>query len=154
MYRYKNSIKSELSIEEKHQLGTLLSMTQYRPDGVPCLDSFGNWSLKDGETINAISQKGETVVYYPTAKNDTGYIFTWQDETIILPLHGRKFAQLEPAADCKNMLIDYARDRVILHLEPGKLYTFKNVDDGSGINRIFQRKNSTEVEADMNYVND
>lgn len=153
-YKYKNSIKSELSIEEKHQLGVLLSMVKYRPDGVACLDSFGNWILKDGDSINAISQKAETVVYYPTEPNDTGYIFTWQDETVILPLHGRKFSQLEPAADCKNMLVDYARDRVILHLEPGKLYTFKNRDDGSGIDRVFRNRTATDVEAEMDYVND
>lgn len=153
-YKYKNSIKSELSTEEKHQLGTLLSMVKYRPDGVPCLDSYGNWILKEGDRVNAISQKGETVVYYPTDKNDTGYIFTWQDQTIILPLYGRKLSKLEPCADCKHILIDYARDRVILHLEPGKLYTFKNYDDGSGINLVFQNNTTADVEAEMDYVND
>jgi len=153
-YKYKNNIKSEFTVEEKHQMGILLSMVKYRPDGVPTLDTFGNWLIKDGDKINGISQKGETVVYYPTDKNDTGYIFTWQDETIILPLHGRKFSQLEPKEDCKNILVDYARDRVILHLEPGKLYTFKNYDDGSGINLIFQNRISTSVEAEMDYVND
>ena len=153
-YKYKHSIKSEMLPEEKQQLGVLLSMVKYRPDGVPTLDTFGNWLIKDGDKVNGISQKGETVVYYPTDKNDTGYIFTWQDETIILPLHGRKFSGLEPAGDCKNILVDYARDRVILHLEPGKLYTFKNCDDGSGIDLIFKNKKTTEVEAEMDYVND
>ena len=153
-YKYNHGPKSELSIEEKHQLGILLSMTKYRPDGVPCLDSFGNWILKDGNIVNAISQKGETVVYYPNDKNDTGYIFTWQDETIILPLYGRRFSMLEPSGDCKNILVDYARDRVILHLEPGKLYTFKNYDDGLSIDRIFLGSDIQDVEAEMNYVND
>lgn len=153
-YKYKHGPKSELSVEEKHQLGILLSMAKYRPDGVPTLDSFGNWILKDGDKVNAISQKGETVVYYPTDKNDTGYIFTWQDETIILPLYGRKFSSLEPSCDCKNILVDYARDRVILHLEPGKLYTFKNYDDGLSIDRIFLSSDIQGVEAEMNYVND
>lgn len=153
-YKYKHGPKSELSIEEKHQLGILLSMAKYRPDGVPTLDNFGNWILKDGDKVNGITQKGETIVFYPTDKNDTGYIFTWQDETIILPLHGRKFSSLEPEQDCKNILVDYARDRVILHLEPGKLYTFKNCDDGTGINLIFQNNAATCVEAEMDYVND
>ncbi len=153
-FKYKNSIKSELSTEEKHQMGVLLSMTKYRPDGVPTLESYGNWSLKDGNTVNAISQNGQTVVYYPTDKTDTGYIFTWQDETIILPLHGRKFSCLEPKEDCKHMLIDYARDRVILHLEPGKLYTFKNIDDGTSIDRIFRDNIASKAETEVDYVND
>jgi len=153
-YRYNPNVKSEVLPEEKRQLGTLLSMVKYRPDGVPALDSFGNWLIKDGDKVNAVSQKGETVVYYPTDKNDTGYIFTWQDETIILPLYGRKFSQPEPAADCKNILVDYARDRVILHLKPGQLYTFKNYDDGTGIDLIFRNNATTEVEAEMNYVNE
>lgn len=153
-YKYKNSPKAELTIEEKKQMGILLSMAKYRPDGVPTLDSFGNWILKDGDKVNGITQKGETIVYYPTDKNDTGYIFTWQDETIILPLHGRKFSNLQPSGDCKNILVDYARDRVILHLEPGKLYTFKNIDDGTGIDMIFKNNITTDVEAEMDYVND
>ena len=93
-------------------------------------------------------------MYYPTDKNDTGYIFTWQDETIILPLYGRRFSMLEPSCDCKNILVDYARDRVILHLEPGKLYTFKNYDDGLSIDRIFLSSDIQGVESEMNYVND
>lgn len=153
-YKYKHGPKSELLVEEKKQMGILLSMVKYRPDGVPTLDSFGNWILKDGASVNGITQKGETVVYYPTDKNDTGYIFTWQDETIILPLHGRRFSNLQPSEDCKNILVDYARDRVILHLEPGKLYTFKNIDDGTGIDMIFKNNITTDVEAEMDYVND
>ncbi len=153
-YRYKNSVKSELSAEEKHQLATLLSMAKYRPDGVPTLDSFGNWYLLDDGKVNGITQKGETVIFYPTDKNDTGYIFTWQDETIILPLHGRKFSSLEPSCDCHHILVDYARDRVILHLEPGKLYTFKNIDDQSSIERIFIENKTTSVESAMDYVNE
>lgn len=154
VYQYKPSDKAELTKEEKTQLGVLLSMVKYRPDGVPVLDSFGNWILKDGEQINGLSQKGETVVYYPTAQNDTGYLFTWQDETIILPLCGRKFSGLEPRESCKHLLVDYARDRVILHLEPGKLYTFQNVDDGTSIDRIFREHTATVVEAEVDYVND
>ena len=94
------------------------------------------------------------MVYYPTAQNDTGYLFTWQDETIILPLCGRKFSGLEPRESCKHLLVDYARDRVILHLEPGKLYTFQNVDDGTSIDRIFREHTATVVEAEVDYVND
>lgn len=152
-FKYKHDAKTELSVEEKTQLGTLLSMVKYRPDGVPTLESYGNWVLRDGDKINGITQRGETVIYYPTDKNDTGYIFTWQDETIILPLYGRKFSQLLPAGKCKNILVDYARDRVIIHLEPGILYTFKNEDDGASIDKIFGRNVIDGVESEVDYEN-
>ena len=152
-FKYKHDAKTELSVEEKTQLGTLLSMVKYRPDGVPTLESYGNWILRDGDKVNGITQRGETVVYYPTETNDTGYLFTWQDETIILPLYGRRFSQLSPADKCKNILVDYARDRVIIHLEPGILYTFKNVDDGASIDKIFGNNVTEGVESEVDYEN-
>ena len=145
--------RHELTPDEKKQLGKLLSLSKYRPDGIPVMQDFGNWILKDGDKINAVSLCGETVVYYPTEKNDTGYIFTWQDETIIIPLYGRKFSMLEPADSCRHLLVDYARDRVILRITPGMVYTFKDADDGTSIERMFLEKKNTSVENVMNYVN-
>ena len=139
--------------QEKTALGNLFKMARHKPNGVPHFESFGNWSLRDGERINAISQKGETVVYYPTEENDTGYLFTFCDETIFLPLHGRKFSQLTPEVKCVK--VDYARDRVILRVRPGEVYTFKNEDGEDGIEAIFKGSVREETTDRMiNYVNE
>ncbi len=127
--------KITLSVEEKRAMGNLFKMSRNKPDGIPCFESFGNWTLRDGDRINALSQKGETVIYYPTEKNDTGYIFTFCDETIFLPLCGRGFSDLSPSA--KYLQVDYARDRAILRIQPGVIYTFKDRNAGDGIEKIF-----------------
>jgi hypothetical protein len=145
--------RNEFSIEQKRQLGNLLQMTKFRPNGRVYMDSFGNWVLKDGDKINGMTIKGETVIYYPTEENDTGYIFTWQDEVIILPLHGRKISQIDPKPKKDYFLADYARDRAIMYLEPGVVHTFKNTDDKKSINRIFSTKASQPAEEEPNYMN-
>ncbi len=141
------------TIAEKKALGALFSMVKHRPDGHAFMQGDGEWMLKDGEEVNAITQKGETVVYYPTEKNDTGYIFTFQDEVIFIPLHGRKFSELTPAPKKDQLLVDYARDRVIVRLTPGVLHTFKNIDSGESADRVFSNSLKTFVENEMNYVN-
>ena len=141
-----------LTYDEKMALGNLFKMSRYKPDGVPHFESFGNWILKDGDKINAISQKGETVVYYPTEKSDTGYIFTLQDEVIFVPLHGRKMSCITP--EPKQLLVDYARDRAIMRLTPGVIHTFKNVDGNDGIERVFGfSAQRDEAENMVDYVN-
>ena len=128
-------------------------MSRNKPDGIPYFESFGNWILKDGDKVNAISQKGETVVYYPTETNDTGYIFTFQDETIFIPLNGRKLSELTP--EPKYLKVDYARDRAIMRIKPGVVHTFKNVDAKDGIERIFGFKNEEDASENMvDYVNE
>ena len=138
---------------EKKGLGNLFKMSRNKPNGIPYFESFGNWVLKDGDKINAISQKGETVVYYPTETTDTGYIFTFQDETIFIPLHGRKLSQLTP--EPTYLKVDYARDRAIMRIKPGIVYTFKNVDGKDGIERIFGFNTEAEESENMvDYVNE
>ena len=61
---------------------------------------------------------------------------------------------VEPADCCKHILTDYARDRVILHLQPGRLYTFKNIDDDTSVDRIFLNNATHNAESEMDYVND
>lgn len=146
--------RKNLSIEEKKQFGNLFKMVKYRPDGHALMESFGNWVLKDGDKVNGITQRGETVVYYPTDENDTGYIFTFQDEVIIIPLHGRKISNITPAPKNDYLLVDYARDIAIMRLTPGVLHTFKNIDSGDSIERIFAKNAATQVESEMNYVNE
>jgi hypothetical protein len=127
-------------------------MSRHKPDGIPHFESFGNWILKDGDRVNAISQRGETVVYYPTEASDMGYLFTFQDEVIILPLHGRKISNVTPAP--KHLLVDYARDRAILRLIPGVIHTFQNADAGDGIEHVFQANASRDAVGNMvDYVN-
>jgi hypothetical protein len=41
-----------------------------------------------------------------------------------------------------------------MRITPGIVYTFKDADDGTSIERIFSEKKSTSVETVMNYVND
>jgi len=134
-----NDVQKDLGSVEKKQLGALLGMARYRPDGNAFMESFGNWVLKDGDRVNAITQRGETVVYYPTEKNSTGYIFTWQDEVISIPLHGRKISRMDPSPKKGYLLVDYARDTAIMRLSPGVVHTFENVDAGDSIDRIFAK---------------
>lgn len=155
-YRFPNEQRAEsrltITPDEKRRLGELFKMSRYKPDGIPHFESFGNWVLRDGDQINAISQRGETVVYYPTDKDETGYIFTFQDEVIFIPLYGRKIAQITPAP--KQLLVDYARDRAIMRLIPGVIHTFQNRDAGDGIEQIFQPEAArAEVDGMVDYVN-
>ena len=143
----------ELYPKEKLQLGRLFEMTKHRPDGTPRYTGRG-WALYDGKTVTAESFYGSTVVYYPTDKNPCGHIFTFRDEVIEIPLYGRKFGKLTgvdiPAG---NMQIDYARDRVLVHLEPGTVYTFLEVDEHNSIEQAFSFGNAKSAESDTNYVN-
>ncbi len=142
-----------LSLLERKQLGRLLQMVKHRPEGTP-LYTGGGWVLKDGERITAQSKDGMTVVYYPTEKCSTGYIFTFKDEVIELPLYGRKFSALRGGDIINgNLQVDYARDRVLLHIEPGTLYTFEDKDGEDSIERAFARGITAGAEGDTDYVN-
>lgn len=147
--------RKQLLPREKLWYGTLFKMTQHRPDGHAIMDDFGNWRLVDdeGNTV-AMSQRGDTVIYYPTKNDPNGYIFTLRNEGQLLPLYGHKISALTPAAERDQLLVDYARDRFLVHLLPGVLYTFKGEDDGTSIDRLFSGKAETDKSEDeMNYVN-
>jgi hypothetical protein len=146
-------IPTHLSADMKKHLGTLFQMARHKPNGTPEMVRFGEWVLRDGERINGLSQKGETVIYYPTENNPTGYIFTFQDEVIQLPLHGRKFANLTPAPKNDFCLVDYARDQVTLRLKPGVIHTFEDRDNGESVDRMLSAQVTAQTEDDMNYVN-
>ncbi len=140
--------------EEKRKLGNLFKMVKHRPDGRAEMDSQGNWYLKDGDTVNAYAKHGETAVYYPTDRSDTGYIYTFLDETIELPLFGRHIGEITPAPTDDRLVVDYARDRAFLKLNVGEVYTFKNSDEGNSTENVFKKGAvRKEVEAEMNYVN-
>ncbi len=139
--------------EEKRKLANLFKLTTVRPDGCAVLDENGNWMLVEDGKINAITQRGETVVYYPTDKNDTGYIYTFQDEPVEIPLYGRKIGMITPPPVKDRIIVDYARDRVILKLKVGEVHTFKDVDEGNSVDNIFKsKKNTGNVETEINYV--
>ena len=55
--------------------------------------------------------------------------------------------------NCRHILVDYARGRAILHLKPGKLYTFKNIDDGSSVDAILRNNKFSKVEDKVDYAN-
>ncbi len=145
--------KKSLTPREKQQLANLLQMTKFRPDGEAQMTSYGDWILKDNDKVNAMCQRGETVVYYPTEISDTGYIFTWQDEVICIPLYGRKISCLKGGEGCRFLMADYAKDIAYLAITPGEVYTFKNQDDGTSIDRNFTEARALSSEEDMNYVN-
>ena len=120
-------------------MGNLLQFTVNKPDGHGVFESIGNWKLVDNNgIINGRSINGSTVVYYPWEKNEKGYIFTWQNETVIIPLYGRKFGKLNIPVE--GYQVDYARDQVIIRLQPGVVYTFESVDEGNSISSLFQKK--------------
>jgi len=133
----------KLNDRDVHPMGTLLGLSSHRPDGHPVMDDFGSWRLvEDDGTVNAMSIGGHTVVYYPWKKSKTGYLFTWRNETVILPLCGRKFGRLSEPVE--GYQVDYARDRVIIRLQPGKLYTFESIDEGNCISALFAGKTAAE----------
>lgn len=128
-------------------MGNLLQFTVNKPDGHPVFESIGNWKLVDDRgQVNGQSINGNTVVYYPWEQNEKGYIFTWQNETVIIPLYGRKFGKLSMPVE--GYQVDYARDQVIIRLQPGVVYSFESVDEGNTISNLFQKhtSNSCEVE--------
>ncbi len=117
-------------------MGNLLHFAVNKPDGHGVFESVGNWKLVDDQgNVNGQCINGHTVVYYPWQKNEKGYIFTWQNEVVIIPLHGRKFGKLNEPVE--GYQVDYARDQLIIRLEPGKVYTFESVDEGNSISNLF-----------------
>ena len=143
-----------LSEKEKKAIGALASMTLYRPSGVPVADGNGIWKLigKDGRVM-ADAIRGESVIYYPEEEGGIGYIFSFLDELVTLPLHGRKFSELTPAPEKEFCEADYARDCVRVYLRAGQVYTFRDKDDGKSVDRMFLTMNANSSEDTMNYVN-
>lgn len=142
-----------LCLAEKKQLGALFEMVKHRPDGSPKYTGHG-WALYDGDETVAESFFGSTVVYYPTEKNKKGYLFTFRDEAIEIPLYGRHFGKLDGGRVLNgNVQVDYARDRVILHVEPGRLYSFEDVDEENSTDRFFSFGSTATAEEDTDYVN-
>ncbi len=138
--------------EDLKPLGTLLQAAVHRPDGYGKMESLGNWKLLDKiGKVNGRSIDGHTLVYYPWEKNPVGHIFTWRNETVIIPLEGRKFGKLTPAVE--GVQVDYARDLVIARLQPGILYTFESVDEGNSISNLFAKR-VQNTEEEVNYENE
>ena len=140
--------------KEKRALGKLVSISVHRPSGTPVVDGCGHWQLigKDGRVM-ADSVRGETVIYYPEEEGGTGYIFSFLGELVTIPLHGRKLSGLTPAASKDFCQVDYARDLARIYLRPGVVYTFRDVDDGTSIDRIFRESKAQNTEEIINYVN-
>ena len=149
-----SSAKESMNPKLKKQLGQLVSMTGYRPAGTPIVDANGHWQLigKDGRVM-ADTVRGETVVYYPEEQGGEGRIFTFLDELVTLPLHGRKFSSLTPAPVKEFCEVDYARDCVRVYLRAGVVYTFRDEDDGSSIDRVFREMKATASDEVIDYVN-
>lgn len=125
--------------EELKPMGTLLQAAALRPDGHGFMVSPGNWLLVNSAgRINGRSIDGHTLIYYPWERNPKGYLFTWRNETVTIPLEGRKFGKLTPEAP--GTQVDYARDLVLVRLKPGLLYTFESVDEGNSISTLFSRR--------------
>lgn len=142
----------DMTEKEKRQVGNLFSMIKHRPRGEVIYNGNG-FTLTDGERINGISIGGHTAVYYPTEENPKGYIITFLDEACEIPLFDRKFGRLDGELINGNIQVDYARDRVILHLKKGEIYTFEDIDEGNSLDAVFKAKAATVTEKDMDYVN-
>ena len=142
----------DMTEKEKRQVGNLFSMIKHRPRGEVIYNGNG-FTLTDGERINGISIGGHTAVYYPTVENPKGYIITFLDEACVIPLFDRKFGRLDGELINGNIQVDYARDRVILHLKKGEIYTFEDIDEGNSLDAVFKAKAATVTEKDMDYVN-
>ncbi len=158
-----------LSAADRRALGTLLQLAHQRPSGKAEMESYGNWKLTNAQgRVNARAIGGHTLIFYPATESETGYLFTWQDEAVILPLEGRHFGRLEaqsivtggaPLTAGSALLPvgegcrpDYARDEVTLRLKPGVLYTFRDVDEGNGLDRLFSKR-AANREHEVQYAN-
>ena len=149
----------EMSAKDKRDLGTLASMTMVRPEGTPVVDDNGHWQLidEDGRVV-ADCIRGETVIYYPTKTCSKGYIFSFLNELVKIPLHGHRIANITPAPaggyDGKSyMELDYARDRAFIYLKSGVVYTFEEGDEGNSVDRKFIEQNAHVSDETVNYVN-
>ena len=149
----------EMSAKDKRDLGTLASMTMVRPEGTPVVDDNGHWQLidEDGRVV-ADCIRGETVIYYPTKTSSKGYIFSFLNELVKIPLHGHRIANITPAPaggyDGKSyMELDYARDRAFIYLKSGVVYTFEEGDEGNSVDRKFIEQNAHVSDETVNYVN-
>lgn len=149
----------EMSAKDKRDLGTLASMTMFRPEGTPVVDDNGHWQLidEDGRVV-ADCIRGETVIYYPTKKTNKGYIFSFLGELVRIPLHGHRITNITPAPaggyDGKSyMELDYARDRAFIYLRSGVMYTFEEGDDGTSVDRKFREKSAKTNDEVVDYVN-
>ena len=149
----------EMSAKDKRDIGTLASMTVFRPEGTPIVDDNGHWQLIDADgKVVADCVRGETVIYYPTKTSNKGYIFSFLNELVKIPLHGHRIANLTPAPaggfDGKSyMELDYARDRAFIYLKSGTLYTFEEGDEGNSVDRKFIEQSARVSEETVNYVN-
>jgi hypothetical protein len=146
------TIYKEMPKEVKRQLGNLFSMVKHRPCGTVTEWDKG-FMLKAGDRVNGVSIGEHTVVFYPTEENESGYIFSFLEEAVEIPLFGRKFGDFCGKLMNSNIQIDYARGRVILHMKPGEVCTFRDIDDVTSIDKTFLNKSALSVEAEMNYVN-
>lgn len=159
-FRYEDR---ELTDFEAAAMGTLLSIAGVKPDGHAIMDDFGSWRLVDDNgQVNGQTISGHTVVYYPWEKSEKGYIFSWQNETVVIPLHGRKFGKFEVVKDCdypafiryprptEYYQVDYARDHVLIRLRPGVLYSFESIDEENSLHNIFAKSVASSA-GEVNY---
>lgn len=149
----------EMSAKDKRDLGALVSMTAVRPEGTPIVDDNGHWQLidQDGRVV-ADSIRGETVIYYPTKESNKGYIFSFLDELVRIPLHGHRITNITPAPaggfnGKSYMELDYARDRAFIYLKSGVVYTFEEGDAGDSVDRKFIEQNAHVNNEIVDYVN-
>ncbi len=158
-----------LNAADTKALGALLQLPSVRPNGHAVMEGNGCWKLADDAgRVNGQTFHGHTVVYYPCEGHEKGYLFTWQDEAVVLPLHGRHFGKLTALTQEEALLpdtagaaclptgegvrADYARDEVTLRLRPGVVYTFEDVDEANGIDRLFAKR-AANAEHEVQYAN-
>ena len=149
----KYSDRRGLADNEKKAIGTLLQMQKLRPDGIAERYKDIDWILRDGDKVNGVTVNAETVVYFPTEKGGKGYIYSLADEAVIVPLFGHKVSGLTPDARRGLFYVDYARDRMIVQLVPGKLYEFVGEDDGASIDELFKKAQFAKRDGAVDYVN-
>lgn len=71
----------------------------------------------------------------------------------VLNLLPGEISELKGSKELKFLMADYAKDIAYLTITPGEVYTFKNADDGTLIDRNFIEAKGINSETDMNYVN-
>ena len=79
-----------LSDEDMAALSKLLQLCNKKQYGIPVFVSEDNWLLKtrDGSRVIGSAIDGHTTMVI--SEHNIGYIFTWKDEEIAVPLYGNE----------------------------------------------------------------
>lgn len=130
--------KKSFSRDKMKALGSLLTLSTVKPQGEIIFVSYGNWLIKDDKKVKGLTIEGKTIVFFPH-DHLPGYIFSWKNENVDIPLYGHRIAEISPPVHYISQ--DFARDYATIRVKSGVLYEIKCDDRVTGIETLFKNKN-------------